>query len=109
MEPKSKRVRDAKIARDFMGASVEIRGQGIEEWGGCGIAWGLYFFGDGGVGGLGGAGFVDEVAEVAFGVAAVGVAAFFVFSGDFVHSFVDGAAFRGLVVEFELRTQEGPG
>jgi hypothetical protein len=27
----------------------------------------------------GGAGFVDEVAEIAFGVAAVGVAAFFVF------------------------------
>ena len=59
---------------------------------------------------LGGAGFVcvyliDEVAEVAFGVAAVGVAAFFVFSGDFVHQFIDGAAFRGLFVEFELRSQ----
>ena len=59
---------------------------------------------------LGGAGFVcvyliDEVAEVAFGVAAVGVAAFFVFSGDFVHQFVDGAAFHGLFVEFELRSQ----
>ena len=32
-----------------------------------------------GRGGLGGAGFVDEVAEIAFGVAAVGVAAVFVF------------------------------
>jgi hypothetical protein len=130
-------------------ASVDIRGQGIEEWGGCGIAFGLYFFEGFVVGGrerltvdrrksietaratatccgsilrtwgaavlrpyeevrsLGGAGFdlIDEVAEVAFGVAAVGVAAFFVLSGDFVHQFVDGAAFRGWFVEFELRSQ----
>ena len=49
--------------------------------------------------------FVDEVAEVAFGVAAVGVAAVFVFVGDLVHEFVNGAAFRGLFVEFELRSQ----
>ena len=46
--------------------------------------------------------FVDEDAEVAFGVAAVGVAAVFVFVGDLVHEFVNGAAFRGLFVEFEL-------
>ena len=46
--------------------------------------------------------FVDEVAEVAFGIAAVGVAALFVFDGDFVEQFVHGAAFRGLFVELEL-------
>ena len=54
---------------------------------------------------LGGAGFVDQLAEVAFGVAAVGVAAVFVFFGDEVEKFFDGAAFRGLFVEFELRGQ----
>jgi hypothetical protein len=46
--------------------------------------------------------FVDEVAEVAFGVAAVGVAAIFEFIGDLIHEFVYGAALRGLFVEFQL-------
>jgi hypothetical protein len=49
--------------------------------------------------------FVDEVAEVAFGVAAVGVAAVCEFVGDLVHQFVYGAAFRGLFVEFELGSE----
>jgi hypothetical protein len=53
----------------------------------------------------GGAGFVDEVAEIAFGVAAVGVASVCVFFGDDMKKFFDGAAFRGLFVQFELRSQ----
>jgi hypothetical protein len=54
---------------------------------------------------LGGAGFVDEFAEVAFGVAAVGVATVFVFFGDDVEKFFDGAALRGQFVQFKLRSQ----
>jgi hypothetical protein len=53
----------------------------------------------------GGAGFVDEGAEVAFGVAAAGVLADFVFFLDEAKEFFDGAAFRGGFVEFELRGQ----
>jgi hypothetical protein len=53
----------------------------------------------------GGAGFVDEFAEVALGVAAAGVTAVFVFFSDEVEKFFDGAAFRGLFVDFELRGQ----
>ena len=52
-----------------------------------------------------GAGFVDEGAKVAFGVAAAGVEADVVFFGDYVEEFFDGAALRGLFVEFELRSQ----
>ncbi len=50
----------------------------------------------------GGAGFLDEVAEVAFGIAAVGVAAVVELFGDLVEQFVYGATFRGLLVQFEL-------
>src|ERR1700733_463419 len=129
MEPKSKRVRDAKIARDFMGPPLRSEGR-VSKSGEVADSVRAVFFGGRWCRGeevdsrqlkvesetaratatccgsivrtwgaavlrpykairwLGGAGFVcvyliDEVAEVAFGV----------------------AAFRGLFVEFELRSQ----